>query len=63
MPQMPISQMYTVFHSKVKLIDLYSSIRLGQKGLTVTNALAYQSTELMAPVKCFIEQAPSVNSQ
>ncbi len=38
-----------------------ANIRLGQKRLTVTNVLAYCTTEFIAVVKCFIVQALEVN--
>ncbi len=44
-----------------RLIALPADLKLGQKGLIFTNALAYYDTELISAIKSFLILAPVVN--
>jgi len=45
----------------LKVGELPTNIRIGMKGLTVTNTIAYNSTEFIPAVKSFIVQVLRVN--
>ncbi len=47
-------------HSKFRLLD-FESIRLGWKGLVMTNALAFYKTELISTIEIFTVQTLGAN--
>jgi hypothetical protein len=51
-----------VKNSNGRLLGLPSYVRLGWRGLTVTNALAYRGVAFITAVKCFLVQLTEASS-